>query len=455
MIEKEIICDFPSNPNPSMQLMDPSVMTKTASYDQEVVDAIEALEKKVDHIYVLVNALSSGEAFGANRNGDFFPEKELMEHHKTYETLGFQYRGHDNKNPEKSFGRVVFSHYNPAMKRVEIIVELPTNKNKDIVDRINRGDYPKTSMGCRVPYDICSICGNKARTRKEYCSHLLMYMGKVMADGRQVYAINVRPKFFDNSWVDRPAAPTAGVLAKVASVDDAKEADEKEAVINKEVVTEITGMDEDPNNLIISSQADIPKEILEKLSNYNDEDLVGTLSFLRIVPKPEEFEQLKIADVAEHCKTPNVKVASELRNLLSELVLTKPRIVPRLNKIAQVTVGDVSDKYLEFIDRFNNVTTGTLLKQASENPWLVEVWTGAQIGGLDHQKMFMKKSSTLENLFIDVPASYVTPGRKLVTGHTPELQKTAGRLSSESLFLNLSSDSLNNIYNSLLYWEEQ
>ena len=90
MIDKEILFDFPDNPSPPMQLMDTQFFEKTAGYSDDLQIAIDRLEKKVDHIYVLINALSAGEYFGPNKNGDFFPEKELVKHHKTYESLGFQ-----------------------------------------------------------------------------------------------------------------------------------------------------------------------------------------------------------------------------------------------------------------------------------------------------------------------------------------------------------------------------
>lgn len=61
----------------------------------------------------------------------------------------------------------------------------------------------------------CSICGNRAPTRAQYCNHLRFQMRDVI-NGKKVAALNPSPKFFDISWVTRPADPTAYMLKKVA-----------------------------------------------------------------------------------------------------------------------------------------------------------------------------------------------------------------------------------------------
>lgn len=61
----------------------------------------------------------------------------------------------------------------------------------------------------------CSICGNRAPTRAQYCDHLKFQMRDII-DGRKVCALNPSPKFFDISFVFRGADPTAFMLKKVA-----------------------------------------------------------------------------------------------------------------------------------------------------------------------------------------------------------------------------------------------
>jgi hypothetical protein len=104
------------------------------------------------------------------------------------------------------------------MHRVELILEV--NKKAPgaaaVVARIKSGEPLYVSMGCKVDYDVCSICGNMAKNRLEYCDHLKTSMGRILSDGRQVFTFNPDPVFFDISLVTRPADPTAFALDKMA-----------------------------------------------------------------------------------------------------------------------------------------------------------------------------------------------------------------------------------------------
>jgi hypothetical protein len=145
------------------------------------------------------------------------------------------------------------------MKRVELIVEIDRHKAKqfgaeDVCDRLDRGMFPDVSMGCKVPYDLCSKCldwekyrtaqstFNPSRhrtvgaavlefhkknpirglsvTRNDYCEHLKMMLNKILEDGTKIYAINDYPRFFDISFVFIGADKTAKVMAKLASASD-------------------------------------------------------------------------------------------------------------------------------------------------------------------------------------------------------------------------------------------
>lgn len=127
---------------------------------------------------------------------------------------------HVNKDPAKGIGKPVFSWYNEAMHRVELILRIDKSKPDaaGTVSKITAGEPIYVSMGCTVAYDVCSICGNKAPTRRDYCDHLRFNMKKILPDGRQVYALNPTPKFFDISIVTKPADPTAHTLDKRASL---------------------------------------------------------------------------------------------------------------------------------------------------------------------------------------------------------------------------------------------
>jgi hypothetical protein len=81
---------------------------------------------------------------------------------------------------------------------------------------------------CKVAYDVCSCCGNRARNRGEYCDEdrcpgggLKKYAGTVLSSGHILHADNPEPLFFDISDVgERPADRTAwvsGILDKTAA----------------------------------------------------------------------------------------------------------------------------------------------------------------------------------------------------------------------------------------------
>jgi len=192
-------------------------------------------------IYLHVIALGAGEYYGANSNGDYFPEKELIGAcekfngklrcygFQTFESNAKVYRLHQNKDPRKAIGDVIRAIYNQKMHRVELIIAVDKEKAPDIVERIESGEKLPVSMGCRVKYDKCSICDNVAyKSRMEYCKHGKTMLKRILPDGRRVVRINYGPVFHDISFVRIPADKTAYVLAKVASEEKVADISKKE-----------------------------------------------------------------------------------------------------------------------------------------------------------------------------------------------------------------------------------
>lgn len=202
-------------------------ITKHASVG---ADFFKTIQPVPGHSIVYVLAVSAWERYGENRNGDGFPDQPykplanppwisedevLTKHYKSFEQLGYNYRHHQNTDPEKSVGRVMKAFWNPTMCRVELLIDVDNAKAPDLAERIAAGEYPPVSMGTKVPWDVCTICGNKAPTRAQYCDHLRFQMRDVV-NGVKVAALNPSCKFFDISWVVRPADPNAYMLKKVA-----------------------------------------------------------------------------------------------------------------------------------------------------------------------------------------------------------------------------------------------
>jgi len=286
---------------------------------------IAGLKSDPKYQYVLMTPMGAYEYWGMNVNGDIFPEISLSYDRRqddpakvaaaledrwlrpfgksvppgNYQNFGHQtfldahrYQHHANKNPEVSYGDIVFVVYNPTMKRVECVARHDREKAKrvgaeEIIQHLDEGKPRQISMGCKVPFDVCTICGHISKTPRDYCEHLRFSMGSVRPDGRVVGAVNFFPRFFDLSDVFVPAAKESGVLMKVARDDrftiTPKVAAQKKAEVKKIVLPNAV------NTSMLRSQEqepELPKEILK--TDFSK--LLSTLSMLGIVMKPREFQ---------------------------------------------------------------------------------------------------------------------------------------------------------------------
>jgi len=180
-----------------------------------------------DEIPVHLIALGANEFYGINRNGDGFPKKACETYHPTFVKFARFFRNHKNK-PEKGnphFGIIKASAWNEPMKRVELLVALNGEKSAcdrnggllaDVeMEKLARGEDLPVSMACRVPFDICTFCGNQAKTRDNYCTAMMCKAGgckdnitrvvKVAGDMHHLGVLNTLPTWFDMSRVFRPA----------------------------------------------------------------------------------------------------------------------------------------------------------------------------------------------------------------------------------------------------------
>jgi hypothetical protein len=291
----------------------------------EVERYLRALRPDPRHQYVLMTPMGAYEFWGMNVNGDVFPELALefdmhgrqdpvevarkLEArwlapfgkripagnyrefgHKTF-LQAHRYRHHVNKDPSKSYGGIVLSVYNPTMHRVEVIVRHDREKAKqvgaeEIICDLDEGKPRQISMGCKVPFDVCTKCGHISRTPRDYCEHLRLGMGSINADGSINGAVNFFPRFFDLSDVFVPAAKESGVLMKVASARGSTKAaaTNKKADIKKQLLPN-TGR---PSVSDVSNcEPDLP---MSRLHGVEMGDLLSTLSSLGIIMKPHEFQ---------------------------------------------------------------------------------------------------------------------------------------------------------------------
>ena len=184
--------------------------------------AIDGIKLAKDEVPVHTIALGATEFYGPNRNGDGFKEATCRSCHPTFVKYAHWFRNHKNKDPKKSYGYIKLSAYNEGMHRVELLAMLNASKeaaerNHGLVadkelEKLAKDEDISTSMACRVPYDVCSGCQNKAKTRDDYCTEATCKRGgckhnlsKVAADGHILHVDNPDPAWFDESSVFRGA----------------------------------------------------------------------------------------------------------------------------------------------------------------------------------------------------------------------------------------------------------
>jgi hypothetical protein len=178
---------------------------RASAYHPKVAAYIEKAKPLPNLVQVLLTALGAFPFWPQNVNGDRFLEKPLKHEgedygYKTFETNANYFTHHVNKDPALAKGKVLHSVWNDKAKRVELVIGIDVNKDPDAASSIDNGESLCFSMGCKVPYDVCSICANKAKTREQYCEHLRYLMNQI-----------------DISRVLIPADKTAYMWQKVAS----------------------------------------------------------------------------------------------------------------------------------------------------------------------------------------------------------------------------------------------
>lgn len=203
-----------------MQLVeDPGSKLVKAAADNIFKCSAEDLKPDKDHVGIHTIALGQQETYGLNRNYDGFPKKACATRHDTFVKHGNVFVGHDNRDPAKAVGKIVKSAYNEPMGRIELYLHVNKEKAQPQLHKLaTTGDHA-TSMACKIPFDICTICGTlrKSAADPRQCEHIRDQLGEMQKDGSVVGMINTLPTWFDESFVDRPADRIAWNLSKAAS----------------------------------------------------------------------------------------------------------------------------------------------------------------------------------------------------------------------------------------------
>ena len=206
---------------------------------------VDNMELGKGDIPIHMIAIGAKEAFGCNRNGDAWDIDTCQKQAHTFESRPLsQYKQgehngarffmhHKNKDPNISYGYVKAAEFNEPMKRIELLIIGNGTKEAaernggfvipdHVLDKLHDNEFIGGSMACKVAYDVCSICGNKAPSRKYYCKEAECVgpdgvkglgckhnLGRLLKHGRQQFVDNPNAVFFDYSYVGRPADRTA------------------------------------------------------------------------------------------------------------------------------------------------------------------------------------------------------------------------------------------------------
>lgn len=264
-----------------------------------------------DFLYIKVRAISAGEYYSCNKNGDFFPEEELKSHYKTF-LDAHVFKNHENKEVEKAIGDVMDAVWNDEMKYVELFIRINRKVAPTIVAGFEKGYMTDVSMGCRVSHTICSICGNLAKTPAQYCQHIRQHKHEILNDGRKVMEINIAPKFHDISAVLNGADRTAKMTAMYVS-------NEKKAELEKEWgMSKVASCKENSNTSErfedFLSKEPSPEEIaMEKVASAYCIQEFDTPLFEKRASNMSTME--KIAEIKKKIKGNVIGVAQNLKQL--------------------------------------------------------------------------------------------------------------------------------------------
>jgi len=152
---------------------------KTASSGREASEeARRIIEAEVEkHPTALFFRAKAIEADIPNNNGDSFSAKELKKSCQTFIGVPF-FTNHQNSNVESAKGKVVWAEWNDQDKAIYVVAFVDREAYPNLCRGIEQEYMAGVSMGCSVEYSVCSICGNKAATLDEYCSHIRNFKGR-------------------------------------------------------------------------------------------------------------------------------------------------------------------------------------------------------------------------------------------------------------------------------------
>lgn len=204
-------------------------------------------------------ALGAYEGTGFNRNGDMFKEADCINNCHYFKDSGRAvHRHHKNKPNDPKYGTIKAAAYNPEMRRVELIVGLDNEKCADILDEQSRKGNTNWSMASKQAYDVCTWCGHKAKTDDDRCEHIPASVGEINKKGEMCGMENPDPRWFEISYVHRPA-DRIGMSLKMASSN-------VRPLLPRDHLAIYTGFTPPTEDIVLSKKASDKRHLLTKLA---------------------------------------------------------------------------------------------------------------------------------------------------------------------------------------------
>ena len=234
---------------------DSSQLTKRASCKDKL-----QFKKTPNQTDVHLIALGAYEGTGLNRNGDLFREHYCKKNVKTFEKADRAlHRHHKNKKSDPKFGNIKAAAYNEEMRRIELIVGHDNDKCADILEQIEKNGHADYSMACKIPHDICTVCGHIAPNDESRCDHIPSQLGEITKEGVACAMDNIDPNWFEISFVKR-GADRIGMSLKLAS-DSALR-----PMLPSDYLKLYTGFEIPLDETLISKKASSKRELVSKLA---------------------------------------------------------------------------------------------------------------------------------------------------------------------------------------------
>jgi len=203
-------------------------------------------------------AVGAYEGTGYNRNLDRFMEKWCEKNaHYFRDADRCVHRHHQNKPSSPKYGNVKAAAYNRDMRRIELILGLDIDKCADILHEQEKVGHTNWSMASKQAHDVCTWCKHKAYTDVDRCAHIPDKLGEMNKEGEICGMDNPDPKWFEISYVRRPADRIGMSLQKAAGV--------LTPLLPRDYLNIYTDF-ELPGEVIISKTAAEKRELLSKLS---------------------------------------------------------------------------------------------------------------------------------------------------------------------------------------------